>query len=213
MPPHSCLTMFPEHYFLVHPSVFPQASECHPSGSCDASCNARANTLLQQCCALPSPKNQGGGYVVPQGKGLPTPPLHRTGRRHLHRKCGVHRRCGGHHRTCGAPPPLMTSMVPTLVTHRPPRWRPYPAHHCPVPHPPAPVCTTGQGVGTPPVPSLYSVPLHRLWRRRCAAACGGAPPGVSTPPHAAQVAPPTAVCAHMCILKQVQKGLKKQPFS
>ena len=65
LPPHSCLTMFPEHYFLVHPSVFPQASECHPSGSCDASCNARANTLLQQCCALPSPKNQGGGYVVP----------------------------------------------------------------------------------------------------------------------------------------------------
>ena len=109
--------------------------------------------------------------------------------------------------------PSTPAMAGTLVTHRTPRWRPYPAHHCPVPHPPAPVCTTGQGVGTPPVPSLYSVPLHRLWRRRCAAACGGAPPGVSTPPHAAQVAPPTAVCAHMCILKQVQKGLKKQPYS
>ena len=210
MPPHSCLTMFPEHYFLVHPSVFPQASECPPSGHPAMPGQTLSSSSVVRCHP---PKTREGGVLCPSEKGCQ--PLPSTALGGV--TCTASAVC-----TAGAvvttapalhPPPPHDLHGAHTGDPPPPAVAALPCSAVPCAPPPAPVCTTGQGVGTPPVPSLYSVPLHRLWRRRCAAACGGAPPGVSTPPHAAQVAPPTAVCAHMCILKQVQKGLKKQPFS
>ena len=194
MPPHSCLTMFPEHYFLVHPSVFPQASECHPSGSCDASCNARANTLLQQCCALPSPKNQGGGYVVPQGKGLPTPPPPSTALGGV--TCTASAVCTAgavvtpppphdlHGAHTGDPPPprgggltlLTTALCPTPQPLCAPQDRGWG-------HPLSPACTVYPytacgGGGAPPHAAVHLLVsahrrMRRRWRRppRCAPTC------------------------------------------
>ena len=97
------------------------------------------------CCH--HPKNHEGGSVAPQGKGLPPlpaaaaaggvppPPPAAAGR-----SGGVVTTTRAVHHTPSTP-----AMAGALVTHPRPRWRAYPAHQCPVPHPPAPVCTTGLG--------------------------------------------------------------------
>ena len=105
--------------------------------------------------------------------GVPPPPPAAAGR-----SSGVVTTARAVHHTPSTP-----AMAGTLLTHRTPRWRAYPAHHCPVPHPPAPCGSHRPGGYSSP---LYSAPLQALFWRWL-----GAMAVVTTPleVHAAAVAP------------------------